>query len=179
MRINYANSDIRHQYYISAVEAQTSLARNVPSGEERAETAPQAMWYFHISLHFISLEPYSRLWTDLWTTFHILWLAIGQPPNPTQTPPPAPPPPPPGKTLVIREPYQSPEHAFDSFLKDDLPDQNKNVEKCKQQSKDFKSSSSLWKKDSTLSFVYIALSLSLSLPGLHGSKVFTRGYMGS
>ena len=67
-----------------------------------------------------------------------------------------------GKTLVIREPYQSPEHAFDSFLKDDLPDQNKNVEKCKQQSKDFKSSSSLWKKDSTLSFVYIALSLSLS-----------------
>ena len=74
-------------------------------------------------------------------------------------PPPPPPPPPPGKTLVIREPYQSPEHAFDSFLKDDLPDQNKNVEKCKQQSKDFKSSSSLWKRDSTLSFVYIALSL--------------------
>ena len=78
------------------------------------------------------------------------------------SPSPPPPPPPPGKTLVIREPYQSPEHAFDSFLKDDLPDQNKNVEKCKQQSKDFKSSSSLWKKDSTLSFVYIALSLSLS-----------------
>ena len=47
------------------------------------------------------------------------------------------------RILVIREPYQSPEHAFDSFLKDDLPDQNKNVEKCKQQSEDFKSSSSL------------------------------------
>ena len=133
--------------------------------------------YFHISLHFTSLEPYSRLWTDLWTTFHILWLAIGLLPNLTPTPLPRLPPPPPGKTLVIREPYQSPEHAFDSFLKDDLPDQNKNVEKCKQQSKDFKSSSSLWKKDSTLSFVYIALSLSLQ--GLHGSKVFTRGYTGS
>ena len=98
-------------------------------------------------------------------------------PQPHPNSPSPPPPPPPGKTLVIREPYQSPEHAFDSFLKDDLPDQNKNVEKCKQQSKDFKSSSSLWKKDSTLSFVYIALSLSLQ--GLHGSKVFTRGYMGS
>ena len=41
--INYANSDFRHQYCISVVTAQTSLARNVPSGEERGETAPQAI----------------------------------------------------------------------------------------------------------------------------------------
>ena len=107
---------------------------------------------------------------------HIIWLAIGLLPNLTPTPLPASPdpPPPPGKTLVIREPYQSPEHAFDSFLKDDLPDQNKNVEKCKQQSENFKSSSSLWKKETVPLFT----SLSLSLQGLHGFKVFTRGYKG-
>ena len=71
------------------------------------------------------------------------------PPHPPPNFPPClrPPPPPPRKTLVMREPYQSPEHAFDSFLKDDLPDQNKNVEKCKQQSENFKSSPSLWKKE--------------------------------
>ena len=115
-------------------------------------------------------------------------------PHPNSSPRLPSPPPPPGKTLVIREPYQSPEHAFDSFLKDDLPDQNKNVEKCKQQSKDFKSSSSLWKRDSTLSFVYIALSLykgymvlkflqedTWAHKGLHGLQEVTnvtRGYRG-
>ena len=72
-------------------------------------------------------------------TRSLIWLAIGLHPNRTPTPIP----PPPGGILLIREPYQSPEHAFDSFLKDDLPDQNKNVEKCEQQSEDFKSSSSL------------------------------------
>ena len=93
---------------------------------------------------------------------HIIWLAIGLLPNLTPTTR-LPPPPshPQGKTLVIREPYQSPEHAFDSFLKDDLPDQNKNVEKCKQQSEYFKSSSSLWKKETVPWILFTSLSLSL------------------
>jgi len=44
----------------SVVEAQASLPRNVPSVEERGETALQAMQIFHISLHFISFKLYLR-----------------------------------------------------------------------------------------------------------------------
>lgn len=87
------------------------------------------MYYFHIS------------------KFNILYdKLLAYSPTAPQLPSHHPPPPtslPPGGILLIREPYQSPEYAFDSFLKDDLPDQNKNVEKCKQQCEDLKSSSSL------------------------------------
>ena len=39
-RIYYENNiDLRHQYGISVAESQSSSSRNVPSGEERGETA--------------------------------------------------------------------------------------------------------------------------------------------
>ena len=38
-RIYYVNIDLRHQYGISVAESRTFSSRNVPSGEERGETA--------------------------------------------------------------------------------------------------------------------------------------------